>query len=79
MHSNVSVETRESVHLIPSSSTASLALVLPESKDISHVFTRETLLYLNRAHGADNGYIPCIAENIVGKAKDHAMLRISCK
>ncbi len=36
-------------------------------------------LYLNEAHGADNGYIVCIAENIVGKSRDSALLRILCE
>ncbi|CAG2115978.1 unnamed protein product, partial [Medioppia subpectinata] len=35
-------------------------------------------LYLNEAHGADNGYVVCIAENIVGKSKDSSFLRILC-
>lgn len=35
-------------------------------------------LYLHQAHGADNGYVVCIAENIVGKSKDSSFLRILC-
>jgi len=36
-------------------------------------------LYLNQAHGADNGYVVCVAENIVGKDENSSLLRISCK
>jgi hypothetical protein len=37
----------------------------------------QSILTLTSAHGADNGYIECIAENIVGRGKDEAHLIIN--
>lgn len=38
-----------------------------------------SILHLTSAHGADNGYITCLAENIVGKGIDNAFLKINCE
>ena len=37
------------------------------------------VLNVSSSHGADNGYVSCIAENMVGKAKDAIILHINCK
>lgn len=38
------------------------------------------MLYLKNITGADNGYVKCIAENIVGKSDDSSsLLKINCE
>lgn len=58
------------------------------SETLKYVVTRESgdevavtqLLNLKNITGADNGYVKCIAENIVGKSEDSAsLLKINCK
>lgn len=34
-------------------------------------------LYIHSAHGSDNGYVTCVAENLVGKAMDAVLLEIN--
>lgn len=85
MYSKIQTETRESVLTNVAQLNASENATYFEplgltSEFESTPFTKVTeILYLNEAHGADNGYVVCVAENLVGKAMDTSLLNISCE
>ena len=80
MQSNISLQTTKSV-IIDNKINNSIESNLVNQNDSKSNETVQIIhtLHLNHAHGADNGYIQCIAENIVGKNKDSALMKISCK
>ena len=59
-----------------SSETLKSVVTRPEGDEVAVT----QLLNLKNITGADNGYVKCIAENIVGKSEDSAsLLKINCK
>lgn len=80
LQSNISLQTTESI-IIENKINDSIQSNLTNQSDTksNEIVQITHTLYLNHAHGADNGYIHCIAENIVGKSKDSTLMKISCK
>ena len=80
LQSNISLQTTESI-IIENKTSDSTKSNLTNQSDIksNEIMQITHTLYLNHAHGADNGYIQCIAENIVGKSKDSTLVTILCK
>ena len=80
LQSNISLRTTESI-IIENKTNDSTKSNLTNQSDIksNEIMQITHTLYLNHAHGADNGYINCIAENIVGKSRDSTLIKILCK
>lgn len=72
LQSDVTLTTRE-ISAVEKESDSS-----NDNNSISHYRTKIIhKLIVSNAHGADNGYIICVAENIIGKKKDAAFMRIN--
>lgn len=69
--SNFTTETFESVKRIEN---CTLLASIPSPCDVTEVTQK---IHITSAHGADNGYLMCVAENIVGKDRDIINLRIN--
>ncbi|XP_054160604.1 BDNF/NT-3 growth factors receptor-like [Oppia nitens] len=73
LHSNITVKYTQSVIIDRLSKHSFYKKHGNIDRNVTQI---STTLYLNKAHGADNGYVVCIAENIVGKRKNSTHLRI---